>query len=178
MKAEQPGMKRLARKGHSRRAGWSQPRRRAAGAAAVNRVADQRMAVMRQMHTDLVGPASQQPALDQCRERNALGAESALDPIAGHRRLAAGSGDDRHLLAVRRAAPDIAGDLAGGRHRHAPHKGAVGALDPAPRKIARQGTMHEVGLGGDEETARVLVETVDDPRPTHPTYPGEAWPAM
>src|SRR5205807_5611898 len=164
--------------GRARRTGGPQTRRRASGTAAVDRVADQRMAAMRQMHADLVGAAGQQPALDQRRPSRPGGAESALDPITGHCRLASSIGDHRHLLAVARAAADIAGDLAGGRHRHAPYKGAVGALDPARRKIARQGTMDRVGLGGDEETARVLVETVDDPWPAHAADPGEAWPAM
>src|SRR5205814_9611849 len=101
-----------------------------------------------------------------------------FDAVTGGSRFAAARGDDRHFLAVGWAAADIAADLAGRRHRHAPDEGAVGALDPAPREIARQRAVGGLGLGDDEEPARVLVETMHDPRPAHPADAGEALAAM
>src|SRR5881396_2145639 len=70
------------------------------GAGAIGRVADKRMADMRQMYADLMGAAGEQPALDQRR----VITEPPLDPVPGHRRLAARRRDHRHLLAVDRAA--------------------------------------------------------------------------
>src|SRR5438105_1004455 len=45
-------------------------------------------------------------------------------------------------------------------------------------EIARQGAMGGLGLGNDEEPARVLVETMHDARPAHSADPGEAGTAM
>src|SRR5579864_248188 len=38
--------------------------------------------------------------------------------------------------------------------------------------------MRQLGLGDDDEPARVLVEAVDDPRPAHAADPGKALAAM
>src|SRR5690348_3285774 len=71
-----------------------------AGPCSVERVADQRMADMRQMHADLMGAPGQQATFDQ---RRGIG-KPALDAISRHRGLAALPAYHRHLLAVDRAA--------------------------------------------------------------------------
>ena len=82
-KAEPPGVQRLARKaGDFARRPARCGRSAAAGARAIDRVADQRMADMRQMHADLVRAAGGEPAFEQ-RRRSVL-PKRALDPIAGH----------------------------------------------------------------------------------------------
>ena len=95
--AEQPGMQGLARKAGDLRAGRPVRATAAPGARAIDRIADQRMAEMREMHADLVGPAGQQAALEQRRVIRRSGArpDSASPPACR-----GSSRDDRHLLAV------------------------------------------------------------------------------
>ena len=82
--AEPPGVQGLARESGDPGAEFARSGDSTAGARAINRVADQRVAEMRQMHADLVGAAGREAAFDQRR----LAVERALDPVAGHRRLA------------------------------------------------------------------------------------------
>src|SRR5258708_35121336 len=105
--AEQPGVQRLAReRGNlpTRRPG---SRNRSPRTRAIDRIADQRVAEMGEMNPDLVGAARSQAALDLRR----MDVERALDPITGDRRLPLLICDDCHLLTVRSAAADVAGDL-------------------------------------------------------------------
>ena len=108
----------------------------APGTRAVGRVADQRMADMGEVDPDLVGPAGQQPALDQRGMPKSFGAEPRARPDSGSPPVARGFRRPPPSFCGWRAAADIAGDLADGRCRHAPDDGAIGALDPAQRKIA------------------------------------------
>ncbi len=73
--AEQPRMQGLSREMRQfpRRAAPMRASRGASGARAVGRVADQRMADMREVNPDLVGAAGQQSALDQCGMPDPLG---------------------------------------------------------------------------------------------------------
>src|SRR5580704_7824230 len=110
VEAEPRGVQCLTREGGDTGAPFAAAADGAAGARAVDRVADQRVSAIRQMDADLMRPAGREPAFDERR----LAAKGAQDAVARHRRLAPASGDDRHLLAVGGAAADVAGDLAGG----------------------------------------------------------------
>ncbi len=70
----------------------------------IGRIAEQRMAIMRHMDTNLVRPAGFQAACDQ---------RGGIQPLDGgemrHRVLAVAIVDHRHLLAIARRSTDIAG---------------------------------------------------------------------
>lgn len=172
--AEPPGVKRLPRKGGDPRPDIARTGGGATGAGPIDRVADQRVSLMGKVNPDLMGAPGGEAAFDE----RCCGLERPLDAIAGQRRPPPSFADDRHLFAVCRAAADIAGDLAGGWRRHAPNKGGIGAVDPAQREIARQRPMRALGLGDDHQPAGVLVEAMNDARPSHPADAGETGAAM
>src|SRR5215472_12697284 len=155
-------------------AGWSTKSDRASGARAVEPITDQRVAAMSEMDTDLMGSAGGEAALDERRLR----AERAFDPIARDRGFSPALSDDCHLLAVCRAAANIADDLSGGWGRHAPYQRGIGTLDPAQGKVARQRMMGRLRLGDDHQPAGVLVKTMDNTRPTHAADPRKIRAAM
>lgn len=132
-------------------------------AAAVEGVAQQRMALGGQVHPDLVGAAGLEPAFQQA---DPLPGEVLQGPVAGRRWLAAAH-DHGHLLAVARAAADVAGDLAGRRPRLAPDQRQVAALDGPGRELLHQALVRLLGLGGDDQAAGVLVQAVHDAGPAH-----------
>ncbi len=80
--AEPAGVQRLPRKAGDPLPDLARAGDGAAGAGAVDRVADQRMADMREVNPDLVGAAGGEPAFDERRLRP----EGALDAVAGQRR--------------------------------------------------------------------------------------------
>src|SRR5271167_4291210 len=82
----------------------------ASGPRAVDRITDQRVSAMGEMHPDLMRPAGGKTAFDEGR----LGLERTLDTIVRDRRFSLALGDHGHLLAVCGAAADVAGDLPGG----------------------------------------------------------------
>ena len=146
----------------------------ASSTRAVNLIADQRISAVGEMHPDLMCSAGGKTAFEECRPR----AERALDTIMRDRRLSSVLADNGHLLAVGDAAADVAGDLAGEWGRQTPNECGVGPVDPAQGKVARQRVMGDLGLGDDHQTARVLVETMDDTGPADPADPGKACTTM
>src|SRR5580700_5054253 len=110
--AQQPRMQCLPRKAANHRTNRTGMGHCAPGAGAVNRIADQRMAAMRQMHADLVRAAGKELALEQRRTPIPPGSEAPLDPVASNRRLAPALANNGHLLAVDDTAADIAADFA------------------------------------------------------------------
>src|SRR4029077_20478057 len=117
-----------------------------------------------QMHADLVGAAGLEPALDQRSEGPARIAERLHDPIPGAGCLAAAT-QNRHALAVERAAADVALDHAVARAWRAPHDGVVCPLDSVIGELLGETLHRALGLRGNQQTAGVLVETMDDARP-------------
>ena len=133
-----------------------QQRRSGCAAAAIRRVAQQRMADRRQVHADLVRAAGLQPAADERR-----GAE-ALDDLDVRARRLAGR-DDGHRRALRRMAADRRIDRRRAREV-AVHDRQVLALDRARLQLADEIGLRFGRLGDDHEAARVLVEAVHDAR--------------
>src|SRR6202042_114227 len=128
--------------------------------AAVSRVPDQGMAEMGQMHADLVRAPGLQPALDERGERP--GVAKGLEHAIARARLFAAAAQHRHALAVEGAAADLAFDAPLSRARRAPDDGVIGALDGVVGELLGEALHRALGLGGDEEAARILVEAVDD----------------
>ena len=98
---EQPGVQGLPRKGRDRGASGAERCHRPAAARAINRVADQRMAGMRQMDADLMGTPGQQAALDQ----RCVIAETLLDGERVIAARAAARGTTAIFCGIGRAAP-------------------------------------------------------------------------
>ena len=146
----------------------------ASGAGAVNPVADQGVSTIGKMYSDLMCSAGAKTAFDKCR----LGAERALDTIMCDCRPPLTLADDSHFSAICSAPTDVAGDLASRREGQTPNQCGIGAVDPTQGKVARQGVMGCIGLSNDHQSARVLVETMDDAGPTNPSDPGEARTTM
>src|ERR1700760_3089397 len=72
---------------------------------------------------------------------------------------------DRHAVPLARGAADWGVDRAGARGEVPPREGEVDALDLATLDLRLQGAVGGVIAGNDQQTAGVLVESVDDPRP-------------
>jgi hypothetical protein len=81
--------------------------------------------------------------------------------------------DDSHFSAICSAPTDVAGDLASRREGQTPNQCGINAVDPTQGKVERQGVMGCIGLSNDHQSARVLVETMDDAGPTNPSDPRE-----
>ena len=120
-------MQSLTGKGGDPRAGRAGVGAGAPGACAVKRIADQRVATMGEMDSDLMRPAGSETAFDECGRAP----ERALDTIARDRGFSPALPDDGHLLSVDGAAADVRRNLAGGRCRHPPNERGIGAVDPA-----------------------------------------------
>jgi hypothetical protein len=125
--AEQACVQSLTGKGGDPRTGCAGTGAGAPGACAVERIADQRVATIGKMDSDLMRPAGSKTAFDEC----GTGLERALDTIARDRRLSSVLPDDGHLLTVDGAAADVRSNLARRRCRHPPNKRSIGAVDPA-----------------------------------------------
>jgi hypothetical protein len=132
------------------------------------------VSTMGEMHPDLMCSAGGKAAFDECRLR----AERALNAIMRDCRPPPALADNSHLFAVSYAAADVPDDLAAMRERQTPHECGIGTVDPAQGKVARQRVMGGLGLGDDHQTARVLVETMDDTGPANPADSGKASAAM
>jgi len=146
----------------------------ASGTRAVDRITDQRVSTMGEMHPDLMCSAGAKTAFDQGRLR----AEQTLHTIMRDCRPALPLADKSHLFAVRGTASDVAGDHAGKWGWHPPNEGGIGTVDPAQSEVARQRVMGGLGLGDDHQPARALVETMDDTGPANPADPGKARTTM
>ena len=129
--------------------------------AAVQRVADDRMADRAQVHADLMRAAGVNRDLRQRQHAaEVLGADDARDrraAAARARRLR------RHLLPVRRIAADRRVDAASGQHL-APDEREVFLLDLAVGELARQLLVRRVVLGDDHQPRRAAVEPMHDAR--------------
>src|SRR5262245_10349659 len=95
-------------------------------AAAINLVAEERVADRREMDAYLVGASGFQAAGDEARHRRPITANVALEHLPmGDRRAAAGA--HGHLLARAGMAADRLVDSAARPLRRAPHEGQVAA---------------------------------------------------
>src|SRR5579883_1882692 len=144
-----------------------------AARVAVGLVADQRMAVLGHMNTDLMGSPGGETAFDQ-RRPVLIGSQDAVARDGGFAALA----PHRHLLAMMRVAADRTGDLALARMRHTPNDGLIGTRDAAGSEIGRQARVRRVVLGDDHQPARILVETMNDARPPDAANADETLTAM
>src|ERR1035437_1367703 len=123
-------------------------------AGAVAGVAQDRMADMGQMHSNLVGAAGLQGARQQAGDRLAVGAYIALERLPMGYRLASARAH-RALVAGLRMAVERSVDgafRAGGR---APDQGEIAALNPAFALVGELGAeraMGSIGLGHHHET--------------------------
>src|SRR5262245_50209948 len=106
----------------------------ASGTPAVNRITNQRVSTMGEMHPDLMCSA---------------GREAAFDAVMRDRRLSPVLPDNGHLFAVGNAPTDVAGDLTGRWGRQTPNECGIGTVDPAQSEVARQRAMGRLGLGDD-----------------------------
>jgi len=138
-------------------------------AGAVNPVADHRVSTIGKMYSDLMCSAGAKTAFDKCR----LGAERAHDTIMCDCRPPLTLADDSHFSAICSAPTDVAGDLTSRREGQTPNQCGINAVDPTQGKVERQGVMGCIGLSNDHQSARVLVETMDDAGPTNPSNPRE-----
>src|SRR5215471_18840653 len=100
--AEPPGMQGLTPKGRDALADRARSGDGPPGARAVKRIADQRMAEMREMNADLVRPPRGKPAL---KDRG-VGLECALDPVVCDRGFTLSISDNRHFFTVHRTSAD------------------------------------------------------------------------
>jgi hypothetical protein len=130
---------------------------------------------------DLVGAAGFEPALQEARHRVAAGPGVALEHLpVGDGRPATGT--DRHFVTGLRVAVDGLVDCSFRARRHAPDECEVGALQrpgaAVIRKLGRELAMGAVGLCHHQQSARVLVEPVHDPRAAHAADSGQAVAAV
>ena len=129
---------------------------------AVDRIADQRRALVVEVHADLVGAAGVQVAE---HEGCAGGGISAEDFVIGDRRLAARWVDHRHFLAVHRVAADVGEDRVFRGCGHALGDGEIDFFHRAALgKLRDQRLVRGIGFCDNETTGGVLVEAVDDAR--------------
>src|SRR4029079_9677248 len=135
---------------------------------------------MGHMHADLMGAAGLELAANQARIRRR--AEILLDLIMGHRLARARPAGDAHLLARRAMAPDRRIDRAAPALGRAPDDSKIGALEASIAamggELFGEALMRLLGLCHDKEFRCVLVEGVDDARPSPPANAGEALSAM
>ena len=165
--AQEPGVQCLARErpdgGEGSLLIWRFCAREVARAA-VGRVAEQRMAEMRQMHANLVRAAGFEPALEQARKRPLGITETLENPIVRPRTFSAAS-QDRHTFAVEGIAPNVALDHAFVQARRAPHDCMIGALDGVMLELSGEAVHRAIVFCGHKEPAGVLVETMHNSGP-------------
>jgi hypothetical protein len=167
---EQRGVQRLAAERRCDRGQWARR-------PAVQRIAEQRPAVVGGVDPDLVGAAGLQPEPDQRR------AGEWLDhgPV-GDRRLAGGD-PGREPLAIGRVTAVQGAQRAGGRRRRRGGDAEVLADDATGLATALGGErraerrVRAIALGDDHRAAGVLVEPVDDAGAERAADPAEV-PAM
>jgi len=134
---------------------------------AIGRVADKRMADMRQMHANLVGASGFKTALYQTGEWP-LGIAKFFDQTISSTSDLAAATKYRHAFAVKWVATNRSLDGAVAYSRCAPDDGMVGALDGVVGKLLGKAPHSALALGGHEKTARILIEAMNDAWPGHP----------
>ena len=131
--------------------------------AAVERVADNRMADRAQVHADLMrAPGMNRHLRHRQHPAEMFGAHDARD--RGARAPRAVGLRRRHLLPVVRIASDRRVDPAAGHHL-APDQREIFLLDLALGELARQLFVRLVVLGDDHQPRRALVQPVHDAGP-------------
>ena len=126
-------------------------------ARAVDPVARDGMPDGIEVDPDLVRPPGDEVELEQ-----GPAGEPLADAVAGHGRPAVG--DDTHPGPVPRVAPDGRFDPTGARGHLAVDQRLVRLLDPARLELGHQRRLRGILLGDHQQTARVLVQAVDDAR--------------
>src|SRR6516162_4790895 len=111
---------------------------RVAGRPAVQRIAHDRAAEMRQVDADLMGPTGVQPRSHEAGRGLKRRPEAAFDPVLGDPRPAAGAAY-RHTLAVGRMATDGGLDCAGLLLGSTPHQSLIDAGEVVSCKQPCQG---------------------------------------
>lgn len=146
----------LARKGLRR------GRQSGSSRTAIDLVSDQRVPLGGEMDAYLVCPPSREATFNE-RRRRPEGTEHTVEGDGSFTTTR----DHGHLFAVRWAAADARFDLPFARLRNPPDQGEIRAGEVSCRKGGGELMMCEVGLGHDHQSARILVEAVDD---TWPLY--------
>ena len=120
-------------------------------AAAIDRIADNRMADMGHMDADLMGASGLQPAFDQRGAGNFLFAapQRPDDPVVGFGLFTAAR-QHRHFFPVLWTAPNIALNHALRFLRHPPHHRLIGTVDAVRGELGRQMPVRRVVFGGDD----------------------------
>ena len=132
---------------------------------------------MRQMDADLVGPAGFEPALDQSGQGFGWGTIDLPDLVMRHRVPPPG-GSHGHLQRIGRIAAKVGVDGALRPRRRAPDEGEIAPVEvtgpPVIGELRREMLMRGIGLGGDEQAGRLLVEPVHDAGADHTADTGQA----
>ena len=162
LEAESSGVKRLSAQSADKAARFiSKQRGLGLEASAIASVADQRMTDMRHVHTDLMRAARLQPAGDKRGDPEFLKRFPMRDRLATSR-----CRSHRHLLAMDRMSADRRVHHAMGAIGNAPDEGLIFPNEMQLTAVifeqARQPFMRGVRLGDDEQTRRILVETMHD----------------
>ena len=132
---------------------------------AVRPVADHGTAQTRQMHADLMRPPRLDATFEERRRRGA--GRDGDDPPVRDRELAPLL-DDRHALAVDRMATDEVLDSSGVEAGTTVDDREIRLLDvPMGGERPDESVHRGLRLGDDKQTARVLVEAVDDAGARH-----------
>jgi eukaryotic-like serine/threonine-protein kinase len=138
---------------------------------AVNRIADERSALVMKVDADLMGAAGVEVTQDQGGERGGVSSENF---VVRDRRFAAGRIDDGHFLAVHRVAADVGENGVLFRLRHALGDGQVEFFHRAALgELGDERLVGEVGFRNNEAAGGVLVEAVDDAGPLDAADAGE-----
>src|SRR5262249_9276086 len=176
------GMKCLSAKGFQRGFGLAGKLIRfALEAAAIDRVAEERMADGREVYADLMGAPGLEPAGEEARYWRTVAAGIAFEDLPMRDRGAA-AGAHRHLLAQPRVTADRLVEGAAGPRRGAQKEGEIPATQllaaAVVGELAAERAVGALGLGHHHETARILIEPMHDARALDAADPGEAGAAM
>ncbi len=151
-------------------------------AAAVNRISQNRMADMREMHADLMRPAGFE---HEPQQRNVAAGRSPGKVEHFIMRLSLAADDAsryRDFHAVGAASPEPRIDGPFRPRKLAPDERQIAAMQPAVAAVAfellRQALVRGVGLGDHEQARRILVQAMHDARPLDAANAGEAFAAM
>src|SRR5262249_36760737 len=152
-------------------------------AGAINRIANQWRAERGEVHAHLMGSSGLEPAFEQRGDGLAPASEGREQRLVVNRLASAlAHGDNRHLGAARPVPADRRVDDALTARRRAPDKGEITALERAfatmVGELSGENAMGLVGLGHNEETARVLVEAMHNAWPRHAADARQARSAM
>ena len=165
-------------------AAWAsaaEPRRLGLETAAIDRVAQKRMADMRQMHADLMRAAGFQAAAQQARDRLAVAAGKTSRDVPnassppGRRRATTAIFSRSTLVAAERRI-DRPARPRPARPRQRPDIRASAHPAAVVGEELGEPPVRGVGLGDDDKAGGILVEPMDDARPLHPADAGRLSP--